>query len=149
MKLISNNYKHPKFLYVDDLYPHIDKKFLVSIDQRLITCCSILSCVYAIVILQNGNLSQTVRFPEGEPVIAINPYYSYLYAKFVIRGRFELGEPTIAKDAYFSYQYAQSVLKDRFLLGEKTILNDKTYARYASRYLQLFDIDVNDIGVIR
>ena len=37
-----------------------------------------------------------VRFPEGEAVIATDPYWAYHYARHIIKGRFPEGEAAIA-----------------------------------------------------
>jgi hypothetical protein len=61
-------------------------------------------------------------FFEGESVIATSGHYAYLYARFVIKGRFIQGEPAISLDPRASLLYAQWVIEGRFALGEVTIL---------------------------
>ena len=92
------------------------------------------------------------RWPEAEPFIAKDAYWSLEYARFlndrfpageetilkrkdvglmvryakeVIGGRWPEAEPFIAKDAYWSLEYAR-FLNDRFPAGEKTILKRKS-----------------------
>ena len=65
---------------------------------------------------------------HGENLISQNAYYSYDYAKNVIKGRFELGEKAISQDAEFSYLYARDVIKGRFELGEKAISQNSCYS---------------------
>jgi len=61
------------------------------------------------------------RIPKLEPTISQDAYYSYCYAKILIKGRFILAEPTISKSAGYSYYYARNVIKGRFILGEPAI----------------------------
>jgi hypothetical protein len=79
------------------------------------------------------------RFELGEKSIATDAECSYLYAKYILEDRFELGEKIITTDAYFSYCYARDVLKCRFELGEKIITTDAEYS-----YLYAKDILKND-----
>lgn len=76
------------------------------------------------------------RFKLGEKKIATDVYYSYWYAKDVIKGRFELGEPIIATNTYYSYRYAFTVIKGRFELGEKLILNSVFAKDYRNLFLK-------------
>lgn len=69
------------------------------------------------------------RFPAGEPVIATHSVYSYLYAEDVIGGRFPEGEAAIALDPEFALDYAKNVIEGRFPAGEKAISSDKYFAR--------------------
>ena len=62
------------------------------------------------------------RFTEGESVIATSGHYAYLYARFVIKGRFIEAEPAISLDPRASLLYAQRVIEGRFALGEVAIL---------------------------
>jgi hypothetical protein len=94
------------------------------------------------------------RWPEAEPIIMKNPYYSYsyanevlkkrwpeaervikqapqsviLYARDVIKGRWPEAEPTIMKNPYYSYSYANEVLKKRWPEAEPAIMKDGVYA---------------------
>ena len=65
------------------------------------------------------------KFPLGEPAIAKDSYYSYLYAFDILEGPFKLGEPEIAKDEFFSKRYTQEVLKKDFYLDGKLICKYK------------------------
>jgi len=61
------------------------------------------------------------RFKMGEPTIATDAEWSYMYASDVVRGRFEQGEEAIATSAKWSYKYAYIVMRsERFLAGEHT-----------------------------
>jgi len=73
------------------------------------------------------------RIPELEPVISQNAFYSYYYAKDVIKGRWELGELAISKDAGYSYWYAINVIKVRFILAEPAISKDACYSYLYAR----------------
>ena len=68
------------------------------------------------------------RFVDGEEVIATSGYYSYLYAHFVLKGRFVEGEQAISEDARASLNYAQKVIGGRFKLGEAAILQAEDIA---------------------
>lgn len=89
-----------------------------------------------------------------EDIISKDPYYSYLYARevikgpwkegedsiskdtqsavlymgHVIKGRWEKGEDAIAKDAQEAYFYAKDVIKGRFLKAEDLISQDRYFA---------------------
>jgi len=67
------------------------------------------------------------RIPELEPVISKDAFYSYYYAKHVIKGRWELGELAISKDSGYSFSYAKYVIKGRWELGEPSISKDAGY----------------------
>lgn len=78
------------------------------------------------------------KFTEGEPAIATDAQYSFLYAHGVllpldVRG-FPLGEPEIATDPWFSYLYAVHVLKDRFPEGEPTIRGSRHQEAYEEHF---------------
>jgi len=68
------------------------------------------------------------RILKLEPIIIKNVFYSYLYAKDVIKGKWELGEPTISKDARYSFLYALDVIKGRWEKGEPVISKDACYS---------------------
>jgi hypothetical protein len=72
---------------------------------------------------------------DNEKLIAIDGYYSYYYARDVLKCRFELGEKIITTDAYFSYCYARDVLKCRFELGEKIITTDAKHSYLYAKYI--------------
>ena len=78
----------------------------------------------------------TIRWPEGEPIIATEPEFVYRYARYVIGGRWPEGEAAIAKDLYWAYQYVMDVLKNkRFPEGEAVILKDPKTAYYYAHYV--------------
>jgi len=73
------------------------------------------------------------RIPKLEPIICKEAFYSYYYAKDVIKGRFILGEPAISKDAYWSYCYAKNVIKGRlpdFMHNALLLSNDEYVKKY-------------------
>ena len=72
------------------------------------------------------------RVEKIEDAIATDAYYSYLYARDVLSGeRFEKGEDAIATSALYSYWYAQDVLSgERFEKGEDAIRGSKYQKRY-------------------
>lgn len=59
---------------------------------------------------------------ENEQLVSMDMCYSYLYARWVLKGRFKLGEGLISTDGFYSYIYANTVLHRRFELGEKSIM---------------------------
>ena len=67
--------------------------------------------------------------PEQEAIIATNSWYSYCYARDVIKGRWEPGEAIIATYAYYSYLYASNAIKGRFPLCE-SIIAQSGYWKY-------------------
>jgi len=69
------------------------------------------------------------RMPYLEPLISKDSYWSYCYAKNVIKGRFSLAELHISKNAYSSYLYAYYVIKGKWILAEPAIGKD-TYSSY-------------------
>ena len=75
--------------------------------------------------------------PELEDIIAQEPYWSYKYAKDIIKGRFEKGEDVIAQYAYYSYLYARDALKDRFEKGEDAIAQNAEYSRFYTKEFNL------------
>ena len=63
-------------------------------------------------------------WPEAERRIAESPWWSYMYAKMVLKGPFLDGEATIATSGQYAYRYAWFVIKDRFTQGEQAISQD-------------------------
>ena len=63
-------------------------------------------------------------WPDAERKIAESPWWSYMYAKMVLKGRFNDGEATIATSGQYSYMYANFVIKGRFVQGEQAISMD-------------------------
>jgi len=68
------------------------------------------------------------RIPKLEPIISKDAYWSYRYARDVIKGRFILAEPAISKDALYSFYYARNIIKGKFILGEPAISKDSEYS---------------------
>jgi len=56
----------------------------------------------------------------------------YLNAKYSNLTRYPLGEEKISKDAWYSYLYARGVLKGRFLLGEPVLSQSDYWDDYQS-----------------
>ncbi len=52
-------------------------------------------------------------------MIAKSSKLSYIYARYVLKGRFLNGEAAIARIEEFSCDYATDILKERFELFEK------------------------------
>jgi hypothetical protein len=73
-------------------------------------------------------LGRKRRSPDLEGIISIDPYYSFLYAKDIIKGPFIEGGPDlegiISIDPYYSYVYARDIIKGPFKKGEKVISTD-------------------------
>ena len=67
-------------------------------------------------------------FLDGETNIATSGYYASHYACFVIKGRFTQGEQAISQDPRASLFYAQKVIGGRFVLGEAAILRTELEA---------------------
>jgi len=74
-------------------------------------------------------------FKGFETEISKDDWYSYYYAKDVLKGRFEMGEDAISKDARYSYLYAIDVFKGRFKTGEKAISKSASYSCYYAEYV--------------
>jgi len=76
-----------------------------------------------------------LRIPELEAIISQDAYFSYYYAKHVIKGRWELGEAAISKDVYYSYLYAKHVIKGRWELVEPNISKNAQSSFYYAKYV--------------
>lgn len=63
-------------------------------------------------------------WPEAESKIAESPWWSYMYAKMVLKGPFLDGEATIATSGQYAYRYAWFVINGRFIQGEQAISQD-------------------------
>jgi len=74
-----------------------------------------------------------LRIPKLEPFILEDAYWSYRYARDVIKGRFILAEPAISKDSEYSCWYAEDVIKGRFILAEPTISKDAQCSYYYAK----------------
>jgi len=79
------------------------------------------------------------RMPELELTISKNAYWSYYYARDVIKGRWELGEAVISKNTQYSYGYAIGIIKGRlpdFMHNALLLSNDefaKEYVKFISK----------------
>lgn len=69
---------------------------------------------------------------EIEKIISKHYYYSYLYAKNVLKKSFPLGEKAIAQDANCSYWYSM-LLFNRFKLGENVLYKYMYSAQFYTR----------------
>lgn len=85
------------------------------------------------------------RIPELESIIAIDSYYSYCYARDVIKGRWEECEKTIANDSEWSYVYAYEVIKGPFYLCHPIIFNSEYKDGYIN-FLKSINYDFNEIS---
>lgn len=63
-----------------------------------------------------------------------NARWAFYFAYTVIRGPFIKGEPIIASNPLYAYLYARYVIHKRFHLGEKTIIQDD---KYRPKYIKL------------
>jgi hypothetical protein len=85
------------------------------------------------------------RMPQLESIIANDPYYSYLYARDVIKGRWEGGEKSIATDSECCYRYAIDALKGPFRQGHPEIFNSE-YKQIYIKFLKSINYDLNKIS---
>jgi hypothetical protein len=85
------------------------------------------------------------RNQELESIIAIDSYYSYLYARDVIKSRFEEGEKSIANDPTCSYLYARDVIKSPFPLCHPVIFSSPFKDDYID-FLKSINYDLREIG---
>ena len=74
------------------------------------------------------------RWPEAEPYIKKDPYWTYFYAKDVIKGRWIKVEPFIKKDPRGAFFYARDVIKGRWPEAEPYIIKDPGWASWYSDY---------------
>jgi hypothetical protein len=72
-------------------------------------------------------------WPEGEPVILQDAYYSYAYARFILGDRWSKGEPVIMTNIHQAASYAHYVIQGRWPEAEAMILNSS----YKEKYLEL------------
>lgn len=49
-------------------------------------------------------------FKKLENIIKTDPFYSYLYAKYVIKGRWIEAEPIISQEPLYNYYYAVDIM---------------------------------------
>jgi len=100
----------------------IDLKNLVSDPTKLKTYDTHISPEEAYDRLRAGDKDSVLV-----KAVAKDPYYSFIYAKNILKGPFLLGEPVIAKDLICAFVYAKWVLKGPFPLGEPVIYRDSEY----------------------
>lgn len=65
---------------------------------------------------------------QVEKTISSDLFYSYMYARDILKGRFFLGEHEIIKNPLIACNYARDVLKGRFPEAEVEIMKHK-YSR--------------------
>jgi hypothetical protein len=63
---------------------------------------------------------------KQEESISKDPHYSYMYAKYIIKGRWPKGEESISKDPQYSCLYAKDIIKGRWPRGEDAIAKNDT-----------------------
>jgi hypothetical protein len=85
------------------------------------------------------------RMPELESIISTDSYYSYCYARDVIKGRFEECEKSIANDSELSYWYACHVINGPFYLCHHKIFNSSFKDGYID-FLKCLNYDLNEIS---
>ena len=78
----------------------------------------------------NGKINKNL-----EPFIIKNPYYAYLYARDIIKGRWLKAESIFIKDSHYAYFYALELIKGRWIEAEDIISTNSQYA-----YLYAIDV---------
>ena len=73
---------------------------------------------------------------ELEIDISQSPYWSYEYARNILKTPFPLGEPAIA-DSLYSLDYSIYVLKSRFKLLELNLTDKSLLLNYTKRIMEL------------
>ena len=77
------------------------------------------------------------HFKKGEIVIATDPFYAYMYAKYILKGRWKRGEKAIAQDELWSLSYVREVSKRRFKLGEAAMKRDEKIFQVYENFLKV------------
>ena len=67
------------------------------------------------------------RWPEAEPYIKTRPFAAYSYARDVVKGQWLEAEPYIMKDPSSSHLYARYAIKGRWIDAESYIMKDGTW----------------------
>ena len=70
------------------------------------------------------------RFPEGEAAIATHPKWATAYADRILLRRFPEAEPTILKNPKWAFFYAKDVLKQRWIEAEDIIQTDTDHWKW-------------------
>jgi hypothetical protein len=84
------------------------------------------------------------RIPELENIIASSSYYSYKYARDVLKNRFKEGEKEISTAGNWSFGYAKNIIKAPFPLGHPAIFNSEWKNEYLG-FLKEIDYDLKEI----
>ena len=80
--------------------------------------------IYAMV-LSYPSIIKTSKKEGIEKILSSDGFYSYLYAKDIIRDRFVLGEYLILENPILCCLYTKHVLKERFSDAEVSIMEHK------------------------
>lgn len=89
--------------------------------------------------------NQKKRIPELENIIFTDSFYSYCYARDVIKRRWKEGEKSISTDSKYSFWYARDIIKGPFHLCHSTIFNSEYKDAYID-FLKSINCDLNEIG---
>jgi hypothetical protein len=76
------------------------------------------------------------RITKLENIIASSSYYSYMYARDVVKNRFEEGEKEISTASNWSFGYAKNIIKAPFPLGHPAIFNSESSRSNYSDFLE-------------
>ena len=77
------------------------------------------------------------RWPEAEPHIIKDPWYSKLYAAYIIKGRWPEAEPIIITQPITAVGYARDVIRGRWPEAEPYIMkNPRVALRYAMEVIE-------------
>jgi len=77
------------------------------------------------------------RFPLGEILIAFDSDYSYLYTRWVIKGRWKRGEKIILTDPGRTYWYVKYIIQDRWKAAEETLKKDEFLWQHYQDFVKL------------
>jgi lambda repressor-like predicted transcriptional regulator len=120
-KIFKMNEKTEADIISDAMFPNVDwRNIHTLVDQNSYVLSKLLTKV------------PIATDQEFEDIVFKNPYYAYIYARDIIKGRFPAVEDIIATDVRISFEYALNVLKGPFPKGEDIIAKDPLYAaKYA------------------
>jgi hypothetical protein len=85
------------------------------------------------------------RFIEGEEAIIISVYHTHHYIEEIVRAPFPKGEKIISTEPFYSYRYAKNILKNVFHLAHPRIFNSSFKNDYIN-FLKSINYDLNEIG---